>query len=99
MQISIGGIFWYRNAEDYERVRSISEDGQSFFDSYAKWLKAAEIGFDRMKQKMNTVKVEADIDDYLKWCSGNNQPVASASRIRYTNIKAFEFFRTTRDRQ
>ena len=83
-------IVWYRNSEDYERIRSLSEDADSFFASYSLWLQAATNGFEEIGRTVQMIKVEVDIDDYLSWCNASGRPVNSKSRVAYANAKVFE---------
>jgi hypothetical protein len=94
MKLSAGGFFWYRNSEDYERIRSLSEDADSFFASYSLWLQAATNGFEEMGRTVQVIKVEVDIDDYLSWCNASGRSVNSKSRVAYANAKVFESLRS-----
>ena len=93
MKVSAGALFWFRDSADYERMRSLAEDGDTFFSSYSQWLQAAEKAFKQMQKTGRVIKVEADIDDYISWCNHTGRSINSKSRVAYANAKAFEKLR------
>ena len=51
LQIQVVGMVWY-NRENYERVRSMREDGNNLHSAYEKGLKAADIGCKTMESSL-----------------------------------------------
>jgi hypothetical protein len=94
------GIFWYRNEEDFERLRSQSEDGAKPNDSYAEWLTAAEAVVERLKDGASGVKavrVDVDPDQFLTWCAERGLKINSASRMGFASDKVYWSFRNKTD--
>src|SRR6266487_158400 len=61
--MKVQGFFWFRNAEEYEWLRSISEDRSSLPDSYSGWLEAAESGYQQIERnntQIELIKVEVE---------------------------------------
>jgi len=101
MEILSIGMFWYRNAEDFERLRSLSDDGAKPNDSYAQWLKAAEIVLERLKSGrcgVKAVKVVVDPDEYLSWCAERRLKINATSRMGFANDKVYVTFRHEAER-
>jgi hypothetical protein len=92
MKVSAGGIAWYRNKEEYERLLTIFEDSHKLHPTYEGWLAAAEQGLKAMQHSnpaLKIVKVIIDPDEFPKWCAANGHKLDAEARIAYGNLMAY----------
>jgi hypothetical protein len=85
----IVAFFWYRTAEEFEYLKSVSEDSATHFDTYAQWLKAAENGITQLSirgEATEVFKAEVDPEKYLAWCRSGGHKINSKSRTAYANV-------------
>lgn len=88
-------MFWFRNAEDFDQLRAISEDGVELHDSYSGWLQGAENGVKRFEggdSGVEVFKAEADPEAYLAWCGAEGRNVDASSRVGFANFLAAQRF-------
>jgi|GEM_PF-317604 len=84
------GVAWYR-PEQWERLREISEDREELETTYEDWKGSAERALREMRKAgMYPEKVDIDVEDLLRWCNEQNQPVDSSARVRYTAEKVMQ---------
>lgn len=90
MKISALGMTWYTR-ENYDRVKAISDDPESFPDTFNAWHQAAKAGFDRFTAAGHTVvKAHIDPDTFPHWCRVNGHKVDSDGRKAFANAAAHE---------
>lgn len=77
------GIAWYREA-DYEKLKSIFDDGNLLPSTYDQWLKMAEGG---RKQFLSdgylVVQVYIDPDTFPAWCRERGLKVDANARTQF----------------
>ena len=76
-------VVWYRE-EDYEKIKSISDDAYALPAAYGKWLANAEYGLQDFTTKGYTVeKVYLDPDIFLAWCRERGLNINAEARIQF----------------
>jgi hypothetical protein len=90
LQIQAVGMVWYKR-ENYERIRTICEDGNNLHDTYDEWFKAAEIGRKGLEsQGARVICVDIDPVEFPVWCRNNDMKLNAAARNRYANLAAYK---------
>jgi hypothetical protein len=88
--------FWYRNAKEFDYLKTVSKDGAQLADSYARWLQGAENGIEGLEScgdGSEVFKAEVDPEAYLAWCWAEGRNVDSHSRTQYANLLGEQHFR------
>lgn len=81
------GVAWYRQ-EQWQLLRSVSEDRDRLEATYEAWLRQAEETLADMKSNgLNVRKVEVDVNELAEWCSSRAVPVNSQSRSDFVADK------------
>ncbi|MFH1726444.1 MAG: hypothetical protein ABII00_17680 [Elusimicrobiota bacterium] len=84
------GFASYR-PEQWERLRSISEDKDDLEDTYDEWLPAAQTRFEELKRSgTDIVQVEVDVEDLVGWCRSRNLSINAQSRSQFAAHKLRE---------
>jgi hypothetical protein len=79
----IMGVSWYR-PEQWERLREISEDKETFAVSYEVSLVESEKKIQNLEaQGMRPIKVEVDVEELLTWCTTQGLPVTPETRTKF----------------
>lgn len=82
---TVRGLPWF-SAEQWERLRAVSEDRAELAEDYATWLADNEAAFDGLTATgMNVRKVLVDVDELTSWCRANNLRVDADSRPAFVN--------------
>ena len=77
------GVSWYR-ADQWERLREISEDKETFAISYEASLVESEKKIQDLEaQGMRPIKVEVDVEALLTWCTTQGLPVTPETRTKF----------------
>src|SRR5437879_13796479 len=77
------GLAWYR-ADQWGRLRAISEDRDQLESHYEEWLRtASERLEDLLRRGQRVQKVDVNVEDLLIWCRTKKLPVNSSSRALY----------------
>jgi len=77
------GLAWYR-ADQWARLRAISEDRDQLELNHEEWLRTASERFEDLRRQGQQVqKVEVDVEDLLKWCRTQGLPLNSSTRAQY----------------
>jgi hypothetical protein len=91
MQISVTGLVWYRNAEDYDRLKAMFTDGDKLADTFENWLKSAQAGFDKLTGSGHVViKAIIDPDTFPKWCRARGLEMSAKARTAFGNECAYK---------
>ena len=89
LPIQAVGMVWYKR-ENYDRLKTIFEDGSNLHDTYDGWLKAAEAGRLSMESKgARVICVDIDPVDFPEWCKNNDMKLNAAARNRYANLAVY----------
>ena len=84
------GVTWYR-AEQWERLREISEDKDNFDKTYEESLVDSEHKVKQLEaQGIRPVKVEVDVEEMLTWCSAQGLSVTPETRTKFMMTKLRE---------
>ena len=79
----IMGVSWYR-PEQWERLREISEDKETFAIPYDALLAESEKKIQDLEaQGMRPIKVEVDVEALLTWCTTQGLPVTPETRTKF----------------
>ena len=79
----IMGVSWY-HPEQWERLREIAEDKETFAVSYeASLVESAKKIQDLEAQGMRPIKVEVDVEALLTWCTTQGLPVTPETRTQF----------------
>ena len=79
----IMGVSWYR-PEQWERLREISEDKETFAISYEASLIESEKKIQDLEaQGIRPIKVEVDVEALLTWCTTQGLPVTPETRTKF----------------
>jgi hypothetical protein len=85
------GTIWYASEVEYFAFRDVCADKENFYPTYAEWLSKAQAQVESFcKQGMGTVKVKADIGEFLGWCKVNSARPDGKSRSIFASIKSRE---------
>ena len=77
------GVSWYR-PEQWERLREISEDKETFAIPYEASLIESEKKIQDLEaQGMRPSKVEVDVEALLTWCIAQGLPVTPETRTKF----------------
>ena len=77
------GVSWYR-PEQWERLREIAEDKETFAISYEASLVDSEKKIQQLEaQGYRPIKVEVDVEALLTWCTTQGLPVTPETRTKY----------------
>jgi hypothetical protein len=72
-------IAWYRR-EEWEKLRSLSADGDKLEKTYDEWLKLAEKTVGQLKgQGVTANKVDVAIDELAQWCQQHGRKLDAAA--------------------
>ncbi|HCB12137.1 MAG TPA: hypothetical protein DEP36_01000 [Gammaproteobacteria bacterium] len=85
MQIRAVGMVWYRQ-EDYFKIKNIMVDSRKLPNTYVKWLKQANQGFQQLTAQGHLVeKVYLDPNTFPAWCSERGLDVDANARMTFAN--------------
>ncbi len=77
------GVTWYR-AEQWDRLRDISADKETFATTYEAFLSDAEKKIQQLKaQGLRPIKVEVDVEELLTWCITQGLAVTPETRTQF----------------
>jgi hypothetical protein len=77
------GVSWYR-ADQWERLREISEDKETFAIPYEASVVESEKKIQDLEaQGMRPIKVEVDVEALLTWCTTQGLPVTPETRTKF----------------
>lgn len=74
--------------EKAKQIRSVSH---KFDDTYREWKKGTEKAFKGLQDIGEKVyKIEIDLDEMVKWCKNQKQPLDSTARAEFVSMKVKE---------
>jgi len=77
------GVSWYR-ADQWDRLREISEDKETFAIPYEASLVESEKKIQDLEaQGIRPIKVEVDVEALLTWCTTQGLPVTPETRTKF----------------
>ncbi|WP_163370961.1 hypothetical protein [Endozoicomonas acroporae] len=83
-------VAWYKK-EDYQRLKTIFDDGDQLHDRFEEWLHAAEQSIKLGTGKGYTVvQVNIDPDTFPEWCRSRGLNINSEARTKFINTIAAE---------
>jgi hypothetical protein len=86
MQVSATGIAWYKNADDYDRLKAMFTDGWKLLDTYESWQKSAQNLYDKLTREGHfVVKAYIDPDTFPDWCKAHGKTLDAQGRTAYGN--------------
>ena len=89
MKISVMGIAWYRR-EDYEKLKKLCADGDTFAPRYDDWLKSAENLVNKLRSEGRAYrKIYIDPDTFQAWCAQRGIEINSQARTRFSAEAAY----------
>ena len=89
----IMGVSWYR-PEQWDRLREISEDKETFALSYEASLVESEKKIQDLEaQGIRPVKVEVDVEALVTWCTAQGLPVTPETRTKFMMNTLREYVR------
>jgi hypothetical protein len=95
MQISVTGMVWYSNAEDYDRLKAMFTDSDKLADTFDSWIKSAQTGFDKLTGAGHVViKANIDPDTFPEWCRARGLEMNAHARTAFGNECAAEHYRS-----
>lgn len=78
------GMVWYRNAEDFTRMKAMSTDSDDLPDTFEEWLRSARKSFDQLAdQGLVMVKAYIDPDTFAQWCITHGVKMNGNSRAAW----------------
>jgi len=81
---------WYTR-ENYDRVKAICDDPETFPDTFNAWHQLAKAGFDRYSASGHfVVKAHIDPETFPSWCRENGYKVNADGRKAFANAVAYE---------
>ncbi len=84
------GIPWYE-LEDYERVKTLMEDGHKLPGVYSVWrLKAEQTERELRRQGHLVVRAHLHADAFVEWCRARGLNVDSQARMQFANEAALK---------
>ncbi|WP_275270515.1 hypothetical protein [Limnobacter sp. P1] len=90
MQVQIIGMAWYK-PENFDRLRTMFEDGHKLHRTYNEWFAAAETGRKKFEsQGVRVVPVDIDPDAFPKWCKANGMRLNADARNKYASFIAYQ---------
>jgi hypothetical protein len=79
----IMGVTWYR-AEQWDRLREISADKETFATTYEASLVDWEKKMRQLEaQGMRPIKVEVDVEELLTWCTTQGLAITPETRTQF----------------
>ena len=76
-------IVWYR-PEQWQRVRDIAADSDTFEDSYVEWLQLAEEKAKELRGRgLRVEKVDLDSEKLILWCNEREVENTAQARSQY----------------
>ena len=94
MEITIGGIAWYKE-EQWNYLVSVCKDNLS--SSYAEWLKGAEkVLKKRIIDGVRFIKVEIDVDELIAFCASQGLDINGKARTSLVNHKLGDMVRNNK---
>ena len=88
MQIQAAGMAWYK-VENFDRLRSMFEDGDKLHRTYHEWLASAEAGRKKLEaQGVRVICVDIDPDQFPKWCKANGMKLNAEARTKFSSLIA-----------
>lgn len=86
------GMFWYRNAREYDAFLKLFSDAARLPPSYSSWKRQAEEHYTRLLRGGHLiVKAEASPDEFVAWAERTGHDVNAEGRMAFANLKAFEY--------
>lgn len=78
------GLAWWQ-ADQWTRLKEISEDRDNLEDTYEEWRKNAAKAFQEFEASGQSVsKVSINLEALLAWCNEKGVPVNAKYRAEYT---------------
>lgn len=89
-QPQIAGIPWYE-PENFDRLRSMFEDGNKLHGTYEEWRVAAESSRKNLESRgVRVVCVNIDPDQFPVWCRDNRMNLNAEARNRFAASIAYK---------
>jgi len=89
-QKKVCSIPYYRN-DQYDRLREVSIDKETFSISYDEMLSITESKHKEMEKKgFLVVKIDVEIDELVEWCNLNCVKINPESRTKFALYKLKE---------
>ena len=80
-------VFAWYYPDQWERLRSLSEDSESLEKRYEDWQRKALEKFDEAKRDgVEPHKVYVDLDMLLSWCASHSLNINGKTRSNYASL-------------
>ncbi len=80
----IVGLAWWQ-ADQWKRLKEISEDRENLEDTYEEWRKNASGVIRELEAQGQIIKkVSINLEELILWCNENSKPLNGASRAEYS---------------
>ncbi len=90
MQAQIVGMAWYK-PENFDRLRSMFEDGNKLHRTYKEWFSAAESGRKKLEaQGHRVVCIDIDPNQFPEWCKANGMKLNAEARNKFSSLMAYK---------
>lgn len=90
------GMVWYE-AQDFDRIKSIMEDGHVLHRTYAEWKAAAEMGEKRMRRDgVRVYRAIINPSAFTDWCNARGLKLNADSRNQFASWHAAQEYRAGR---
>lgn len=75
---------WYLRRDDFDQLRSVFEDRDSFFETFEEW-EAMALKAEQSLQRMGTHVMRAYLDaiQFPAWCREEGIPMNGDARVRW----------------
>jgi len=84
-------ISWFMKSE-YDRARSVFNDGSGLPESFLKWERSAEQMRKRcLAEGLVVVKAHIKLDEFIAWCNARGLEIDSRARLEFANTVAYEY--------
>jgi hypothetical protein len=89
-KINALGFAWYTQ-ENYERIKTIMEDGHNLPPTFSQWRLAAEQAVKKYRREgFITIEVNIDPDTFPGWCAARGLNVDAKARTEFAALIAKE---------
>lgn len=76
-------------ASEWEKARTVMEDGQTFHGAYAEFVARVEAKQAELAQQgIATIRVHIEVDRFAAWCRQTGRAINAQSRAHYAGMVA-----------
>ena len=80
------GIAWYRNSEDYDKIKALSIDGAEMPSSYEDWFLQVQEVYSRFEAEGSVIeRAYIDPESFPAWCSARGLKINGVARASFAD--------------